>query len=65
MELGGKCEKCICEVHGEAVHRYPAGPYAALRALAWAKLGRGGAVTSTPGFCFFHLVRRFWNQIFT
>jgi hypothetical protein len=24
-----------------------------------------GALTSSPGFCFFHLVRRFWNQIFT
>lgn len=22
-------------------------------------------MTSTPGFCFFHFVRRFWNQIFT
>ena len=28
-------------------------------------MGRGGAVTSTPGFCFFHFVRRFWNQILT
>ena len=22
-------------------------------------------LTSMPGFCFFHLVRRFWNQILT
>ena len=22
-------------------------------------------LTSIPGFCFFHLVRRFWNQILT
>lgn len=24
-----------------------------------------GALVSAPGFCFFHLVRRFWNHIFT
>ena len=24
-----------------------------------------GEFTSSPGFCFFHLVLRFWNQIFT
>lgn len=28
-------------------------------------LGRDGLLTSMPGFCFFHLVRRFWNHIFT
>ena len=28
-------------------------------------IGRVGAVASMPGFCFFHFVRRFWNQIFT
>ena len=27
--------------------------------------GTVGLLTSIPGFCFFHLVRRFWNQIFT
>ena len=27
--------------------------------------GRTGELISLPGFCFFHLVRRFWNQIFT
>ena len=27
--------------------------------------GRVPLLTSIPGFCFFHLVRRFWNQIFT
>ena len=25
----------------------------------------GGALASMPGFCFFHFVRRFWNQILT
>ena len=24
-----------------------------------------GELMSLPGFCFFHFVRRFWNQIFT
>ena len=27
--------------------------------------GREPQLTSSPGFCFFHLVRRFWNQILT
>ena len=27
--------------------------------------GRVPQLTSIPGFCFFHLVLRFWNQIFT
>lgn len=30
-----------------------------------ALLVAGSACASTPGLCFFHLVRRFWNQIFT
>lgn len=28
-------------------------------------IGLVGAVASMPGFCFFHFVRRFWNQILT
>lgn len=29
------------------------------------ELEPGCKVLSAPGFCFFHLVLRFWNQIFT
>lgn len=46
------------------VHKIPL-PYPVIEGACGKEVGRGGAVTSTPGFCFFHFVRRFWNQIFT